>query len=193
MMNLIRIVIFVLMGSLVGCADGSIEPSLIERRSKMSESIEWFFAIGLPSLERDPSYSIDKKLAELDVSLGADVITAGEVRKSMLYIHSYFMTASLVCYAREYYDNKLYEYWVLKIGSRRSDIETSVDFLLTVSGGRGEPRKVLTKSSHFKEKFELPFGKDLVFPVNNKTLSLLMPWLDKELYYGTSLEKYAEK
>ena len=176
-----------------GCSAGGKDEQVTSGSQNLSKSFSWFLSKGLPLIVKDRDYPIRNELQSFNVSLGADIGFGDSPYKVMMYAHSSFMTGSLVCYERTVDSGKIYEYWVEKIGSRRTDVNRTIRYVLTESNSLSSSRQVLNQYPKFVEWFELPSGKKINFPENEKVVGMLMPWIDRELYVDTFMYKYNRK
>lgn len=183
------VMVLILFLSSAACSGGAKVGAEMTGKN-LSDAFNWFLQSGLSSVLRDREFPIRNEFQKFDVTLGANIGFGDQPYKVVVYAHSLFMTGSLVCYERISDSGKTYEYWVKKIGSRRADVERSVQYILTESDGVATPRKIIVMSENFHEFFYLPSGVKLEFPENNQVVGMLMPWMDRERYKGTFMYKY---
>ncbi len=83
----------------------------------------------------------------------------------------------------------VYEYWVVdRFGGTRGDVRSEVYFLIAKSEGLDKKREIIHRTEKFFSEYTTPEGTVIQFPLDNKSVYRLRPWIYPDAFKGTELE-----
>ncbi|MES3008989.1 MAG: hypothetical protein V4751_14590 [Pseudomonadota bacterium] len=87
------------------------------------------------------------------------------------------LRSEVLCFYRSIHDNKIYEYWVIKIWGT-TDGTRSISFLVTAADSLEKPREILTIDEHYIREFKVSEEVAINFPESDlSALYMLEAWL----------------
>lgn len=87
------------------------------------------------------------------------------------------LMSEVLCFYRNTHENKIYEYWVVKIWQSNTGTR-SISFLVTQAESLDKPRHILAMDDHYIQEFKVSDEYTVSFPASDlSVLSKLHAWL----------------
>lgn len=159
-------------------------------RKALEESAVWFITEGVAKYYQGIDVKRIEALTQKNgVHLSTSAIIGRDENLATIMMGYYWVRKWVSCFTRLQSDGKIYEYWVIETGSKRSDVKKEINFIITQANSIKHKREIIYRTDKFFSKFLLPNGEHIAFPVeDNYQLYRLSPWHYPDAYKGTELE-----
>lgn len=149
----------------------------------------WFIKEGLSEYYRENDLSpIERFIRDHGAYLVAEISIDRYGYLAKLDIGSLWVRSTVICYSRVQND-VVYEYWVVdRFGGTRSDVRNEIYFLIAKFEGLNKKREIIHRTEKFFSQYITPEGTVIQFPMDNKSVYRLRPWIYPDAFKGTELE-----
>jgi hypothetical protein len=167
---------------------GRIDDQTVASKKKVLDVGHWFIKEGVSGYYqgRDIAF-IEEYAKEHEVHLPTNVIFEKHGVFAQIRLSSFWIRSIVTCYSRVESDF-LFEYWVIKVDSTRSEPSREIYFLITKSKGKDKEREIIHRSEKFFSGFNISEETAIKFPMDDRSIYHLDPERFPDAFKGTELE-----